>query len=180
MDVESDDDDDYDKFEARYGELCAGNSIDGATITLYMAGGGAHWWNYVLVFTDEEEYELYIDDTHGRRHLPGKCLVVYQGDFVLCVDNTYELIHEDQMHMSHYSFEEAMEEVMLRQLDEEYQSDSENDDEIEAVTTCCICDNTREGFGNNPAPVKTEGRCCDACNTSVVIPARIQSIVGNQ
>ena len=38
---------------------------------------------------------------------------------------------------------------------------------------CCICKKYFVGYGNNPAPVKHEGRCCDACNTSRVIPTRI-------
>lgn len=38
---------------------------------------------------------------------------------------------------------------------------------------CCICGQTSIGFGNNPAPVKNNGRCCDVCNLTVVIPARI-------
>lgn len=37
---------------------------------------------------------------------------------------------------------------------------------------CCICGATHYGYGNNPAPVKEEGRCCDACNWDYVIPAR--------
>lgn len=40
---------------------------------------------------------------------------------------------------------------------------------------CCICGNKCEDkFGNNPAPVKSEGRCCNKCNTLVVIPERIK------
>lgn len=39
---------------------------------------------------------------------------------------------------------------------------------------CCICGKECLGFGNNPRPVKTEGRCCDECNITFVIPARIQ------
>jgi hypothetical protein len=52
---------------------------------------------------------------------------------------------------------------------------------------CCICGGdvdkhyTREGVmywdkGHNPDPVKTgeDDRCCDACNTNVVIPARVR------
>lgn len=38
---------------------------------------------------------------------------------------------------------------------------------------CCICGGTFLGYGNNPAPVKTEGVCCDYCNARVVIPTRI-------
>ena len=39
---------------------------------------------------------------------------------------------------------------------------------------CCLCSKNCEGLGNNPQPVKEEGRCCDECNQSVVLPARIQ------
>ena len=34
---------------------------------------------------------------------------------------------------------------------------------------CCMCGKGCEGFGNNPAPLKTEGRCCDECNTKVAM-----------
>ena len=39
---------------------------------------------------------------------------------------------------------------------------------------CCICGEVFRDFGNNPAPVKNEGRCCDECNNKVVIPKRIE------
>jgi len=38
---------------------------------------------------------------------------------------------------------------------------------------CCICGRKFTGYGNNPAPVKNNGRCCDACNAEVVIPMRL-------
>ena len=38
---------------------------------------------------------------------------------------------------------------------------------------CCICNTYFVGYGNNPAPVKHSGRCCDSCNTGKVIPARL-------
>ena len=40
--------------------------------------------------------------------------------------------------------------------------------------TCCICGKKCKGFGNNPFPIKIEGRCCDDCNM-IVIAARIRS-----
>ena len=43
---------------------------------------------------------------------------------------------------------------------------------------CCICGKTFSGYGNNPAPVKMEGRCCDDCDSMVVIPTRIKLITG--
>lgn len=37
---------------------------------------------------------------------------------------------------------------------------------------CVICGEPFYGFGNDPAPIKTTGRCCDDCNSSIVVPAR--------
>lgn len=33
---------------------------------------------------------------------------------------------------------------------------------------CVLCGCEFEGYGNNPAPLAREGRCCDACNMQVV------------
>lgn len=33
---------------------------------------------------------------------------------------------------------------------------------------CCICGKPIEGFGNNPYPIKKEGKCCDDCNLGVI------------
>ena len=42
--------------------------------------------------------------------------------------------------------------------------------------TCCICGKRFAGYGNNPNPIKEEGKCCDECNEKVVIPARVEQI----
>ena len=42
---------------------------------------------------------------------------------------------------------------------------------------CCICKKEYSGYGNNPAPVKDRGLCCDACNYGVVIPIRAAALV---
>lgn len=41
------------------------------------------------------------------------------------------------------------------------------------IYTCVFCGKEFEGYGNNPEPVAHEGRCCDNCNETVVIPARL-------
>jgi hypothetical protein len=38
---------------------------------------------------------------------------------------------------------------------------------------CSICKKPYTGFDNNADPVN-DGRCCDRCNESVVVPARIR------
>jgi len=40
--------------------------------------------------------------------------------------------------------------------------------------TCSICEVKYSGFGNNAEPVNS-GRCCDGCNITSVIPARLES-----
>lgn len=41
--------------------------------------------------------------------------------------------------------------------------------------TCCICGKEFDGYGNNPYPYTDEdGVCCDECNMTYVIPARIR------
>jgi len=41
------------------------------------------------------------------------------------------------------------------------------------VNKCVLCKEHFTGIGNNPVPLKTSGVCCDSCNTTKVIPARI-------
>ena len=42
---------------------------------------------------------------------------------------------------------------------------------------CVICKKTITGYGNNAEPL-AQGKCCDKCNTSKVIPARIAQLYG--
>jgi len=41
---------------------------------------------------------------------------------------------------------------------------------------CCLCKESKQGWGNNPYPLAEEGRCCDECNNNKVIPARIEAV----
>lgn len=41
---------------------------------------------------------------------------------------------------------------------------------------CCICGKQFNGWGNNPYPVKESGKCCDECNSTQVIPARLKRL----
>ena len=50
--------------------------------------------------------------------------------------------------------------------------------ESDSEWNCVICGHTRQstGYGHNPEPVASfqSGRCCDTCNATVVIPARLR------
>lgn len=39
--------------------------------------------------------------------------------------------------------------------------------------SCCLCGADYGRYGHNPDPVSSSGRCCDTCNATVVIPARL-------
>jgi hypothetical protein len=43
---------------------------------------------------------------------------------------------------------------------------------------CCLCGETLPDgeYGNNPRPLKSEGVCCNYCNGTKVIPARIERL----
>ena len=43
--------------------------------------------------------------------------------------------------------------------------------------TCCLCGGEFEGYGNNPAPLKGSGECCDRCNAEKVIPVRLEAML---
>jgi hypothetical protein len=42
---------------------------------------------------------------------------------------------------------------------------------------CSLCGGPYDRYGHNPQPVKddVDARCCDVCNATVVIPARLQA-----
>lgn len=50
--------------------------------------------------------------------------------------------------------------------------DSMNEDK----KVCVLCGESFKGHGNNPAPLKDSGECCDECNKRKVIPARIKAL----
>lgn len=37
------------------------------------------------------------------------------------------------------------------------------------VYTCVICNKNFMGYGNNPYPLKNNGRCCGNCNGKVIV-----------
>lgn len=41
-------------------------------------------------------------------------------------------------------------------------------DTFEIAQKCCICGKEFFGYGNNPWPLKPNGKCCDKCNIMVI------------
>ena len=53
------------------------------------------------------------------------------------------------------------------------------EENYEEIGICSICGGTYTHWGNNAYPIN-KGRCCDICNDTKVIPARMSKyIVGN-
>ena len=46
----------------------------------------------------------------------------------------------------------------------------------EKEKTCCLCGKKFRGFGNNPYPLRTRGRCCDECNEQVIIARLVEHL----
>lgn len=44
------------------------------------------------------------------------------------------------------------------------------------METCSICGEDYDGWGNNAWPINN-GRCCDRCNDTVVLPRRIVDFI---
>ena len=51
-------------------------------------------------------------------------------------------------------------------------------DELRERRYCCICGKRIEGYGNEPWPIVLEPgeRCCDLCNLTEVVPARMRQL----
>lgn len=47
------------------------------------------------------------------------------------------------------------------------------DGEATEAKKCVLCDSVLETYGNNAAPLAEDGECCDDCNATKVIPARV-------
>lgn len=42
-----------------------------------MAGGGEHWWNYIVMFNCKgEQVEVFVQNRNGIKHKPNKKLIV--------------------------------------------------------------------------------------------------------
>lgn len=66
----------------------------------------------------------------------------------------------------------------LEKILEEYTQMTNELDEIifkekKDMHTCSICGKSYEGYGNNAQPINN-GRCCDDCNKTIVVPRRIK------
>ena len=90
-------------------------------------------------------------------------------------DERFKAVYQDRM--TDRTFVEALEEEFCLDFDDVNVYGVKLKEGKEVEYTCCICGEKFEGYGNNPAPYKKSGKCCDACNRKFVIPARLSQMV---
>jgi hypothetical protein len=127
-------------------------------------------------------YSLKALDDHDDVHLLQPSDIIYYYDDGILYDKNHVKVMDYDLNVKH--------EEERPRFDPDTATDSKFDDAYEDRLTealkedaderCIICGEEFEGYGNNPDPVTTEGRCCDACNTKFVIPARIEALYGNK
>ena len=71
--------------------------------------------------------------------------------------------------------------VKLKAIDRHIAAIDEYHAPKEDCGKCCLCKGLMSNkWGNNPAPLRKRGKCCDKCNAEKVIPARMGNIDGGK
>ena len=105
------------------------------------------------------------DKTINNIYFAFAILDLLDDDYTLCDKSPVNVVNSDDVFKQDFdsvnAYGEKVETESLKKAKEEI---------------CCICGEPIEGYGNNPRPYKHEGRCCDACNSKFVIPARLAEL----
>lgn len=126
-------------------------------IIYYYDDGILYDKNHVKVM----DYDLNVKHEEERKKF---------GNVDAISDQTFDAEYEDRL------TEEATDEEFDLDFDDVNVYGIKLKEGKEAEYTCCICGDDFEGYGNNPAPYKESGKCCDACNRKFVIPARLSQL----
>ena len=68
----------------------ANSGIKNGRYELVMAGGGSHWWNYVIT-----KEGVFIEDTHGIKKIDKMLVSSPDGNYLIEKDLDYELKDEE-------------------------------------------------------------------------------------
>lgn len=105
------------------------------------------------------------DKTINNIYFAFAILDLLNDDYTLCDKSPVNIVNSNDVFKQDFdsinAYGEKVETESLKEAKEEI---------------CCICGEPIEGYGNNPRPYKHEGRCCDACNSKFVIPARLAKL----
>ena len=109
------------------------------------------------------------DKTINNIYFAFAILDLLDDDYTLCDKSPVNVVNSDDVFKQDFDSVNAYGEKV------ETESLKEAKEEI-----CCICGEPIEGYGNNPRPYRHEGRCCDACNSKFVIPARLAELSSSE
>ena len=134
--------------------------------------------NYTVVLLkniseDElDEIDKFVAGDLTRELLEPKAEVVEEDQFYMPFENieTEDPIYEDDFDNVDYPGINLDSDEVFNQ---EFEAKNVFGESVERKV-CCICGEEFEEYGNNPAPIKDSGKCCDGCNLKFVIPARIE------
>lgn len=129
------------------------------------------------LWDDAEVYEIKPDDKH----------YIKEGQKQPLVEDGEEKVYQVIVKYKDELTQKLEARIAKNRKDLEYQLSTDKDvewydfdekqfnEDKEEAKICCICGKEYSGYGNNAEPVKA-GKCCDDCNLSEVIPARIAKI----
>lgn len=127
----------------------------------------------------DDDFDLEVEDedalTDYEKELCNYMLDNCREDY----EDSDDLLGKMDVYYSEYNSLAKRKRDQVRKYFDEH-IDKTLDENIQKDEECCICGEPIKGYGNNPAPVKDAGVCCDKCNREVVIPARLKSISKNK
>lgn len=135
-------------------------------------------------------YSLKSLDDHDDVHLLQPSDIIYYWDEGILYDKNHVPVLDYDLNVKHEEDRKKfgnVDAIADKTFQDEYKdryteltADIKEDLETFDETKCIICGEPIEGYGNNPAPVANEGRCCDVCNFRYVIPQRAEIIKANK
>lgn len=124
-------------------------------------------------------YSLKSLDDHDDVHLLKPSDIIYYYDEGILYDKNHVQVLDYDLNVTNEeerkkfaNIDEVPDHVFAAEYEDRLVEGKQLKEEAES---CVICGEEIDGYGNNPAPVVEEGRCCDSCNIKFVIPARLEA-----
>ena len=103
-----------------------GFSIKDGKYTIYMAGGGSHWENYVI-----NKDGVYVENTDGMRKIDGILVSCPEGDYVAEKPSDYELKEGET------DYYEMIQECCIEEIMEYEEEEEEEESDVEEGIPPC-------------------------------------------
>jgi hypothetical protein len=138
--------------------------------TILKIFGDVLTYNELKNYTKNPYNTSHLEVREFRNNLAGFMFMFVFIDKKKIMEKKYDDGERRDMDMT-YFLEELKNETYDLAWEEEEEEEEEEDDEEKII--CVVCGNKVGNWGHNPQPIKEDGICCDRCNQTVVIPARL-------